>query len=103
MLGLHSKRIVATGAGQAIGLTQRRAQRLALATLMETGRGGLDDMGFDVHDVIQALRSREFRHLPANHPGRALPTIGTSKGAAGRIRRSFGGDQPPSALDRSAW
>ena len=36
----------------------RRAQRLALVTLMDMDASRLDDLGLNVHDVVDALNAR---------------------------------------------
>lgn len=51
----------------------RRAQRIALATLMDMGASRLDDLGLDIQDVIEALNAQPVgtRALEARREARA--------------------------------
>ena len=52
----------------------RRAQRIALATLMEMDASRLDDLGIDTCDVIEALRTEPVatRQLDGRRAQRAI-------------------------------
>ena len=62
-----------TAAAEAMTLV-RRAQRNALATLMEMDAGRLDDLGIDTCDVIEALRTEPVatRQLDGRRAQRAI-------------------------------
>ena len=51
----------------------RRAQRIALVSLMEMDASRLDDLGLNVHDVVEALHTQraETKTLAARRKARA--------------------------------
>jgi hypothetical protein len=53
--------------------TIRRSQRIALGTLMEMDASRLDDLGLDIHDVVEALHAQraETKILAARRKTRA--------------------------------
>jgi len=51
----------------------RRAQRIALATLMDMDASRLDDLGLNIHDVVEALHAQraETKILATRRKARA--------------------------------